>query len=97
MSRMPAVAAALLIAGWQAVDAMTPSGVLLAAAAVAVAGLVVLAAGRLAARLPPYAAVPSAALRERAGHAPFIRLRDPDDAGRPRPRAPAARTRAAHA
>jgi hypothetical protein len=95
MTRIPAVAAAVLIAGWNAADAVTPSAVLLAAAALAVAGLVMLAARRPAAPQPPDAPA-RVALRERAGQATFVRSRDPDAAGRPRPRAPSARARAAH-
>ena len=95
-TRIPAVAVAVLIAGWNAADAFTPSAVLLAAAALAVAGLVILAARRPPAHLPADAPARSAALRERDGQATFIRSRDPDAAGRPRPRAPSARARVAH-
>jgi hypothetical protein len=94
MTRILAVAVTVLIAGWNAADALTPSGVLLAAAALAVAGLVVLAARRPVVRPVPDARRRALSLRERAVHAAFIRLRDPDAAGRPRPRAPSARVRA---
>jgi hypothetical protein len=97
MTRILAVAVTVLIAGWNAADALTPSAVLLAAAALAVAGLVILAARHPAVHLTPDNRVRSVALRERAGRAVFIRLRDPDAAGRPRPRAPSAHARAAHA
>ena len=96
MTRILAVAVTVLIAGWNAADALTPSGVLLAAAALAVAGLVILATCRPAPRpVPDAPRRRSVALRERAVHAAFIRLRDPDAAGRPRPRAPSARIGAA--
>jgi Family of unknown function (DUF6412) len=98
MTRILAVAVTVLIAGWTAADALTPSGVLLAAATLAVAGLVILATCRPAA--PPVPDAPrrrSVALRERAVHAAFVRLRDPDAAGRPRPRAPSSGARAAAA
>jgi hypothetical protein len=97
MTRILAVAVTVLIAGWNAADALTPSGVLLAAAALAVAGLVILAARHPAVHPAPDTPTRSAALRERAGRAVFIRLCDPDAAGRPRPRAPSAQVRAAHA
>ena len=94
MTRILAAGVAALIASWTVVEALTPSAVLLAAAALAVAGLVALAARR-----PPVSAGVEAPARSaaalRAGHGPFVRLRDPDAAGRPRPRAPSARTRAA--
>jgi hypothetical protein len=96
MTRILAVAVAVLIAGWNAADAVTPSAVLLAAAALAVAGLVILAARRPAAHLPPDAPARSVALRERAAQATCVRSCDPGAAGRPRPRAPSARVRAAH-
>jgi Family of unknown function (DUF6412) len=97
MTRILAVTVTALIASWNAVDALTPSAVLLAAAALAVAGLVILAARRPAASVAPDASSGSVSLRERAGRTVFIRLRDPGAAGRPRPRAPAALARAAHA
>jgi len=99
MTRILAVTVTALIAGWNAADALTPSGVLLAAAALAVAGLVILATCRPAPRpvLPDAPRRRSVALRERAVHAAFIRLRDPDAAGRPRPRAPSPCLRAAAA
>jgi hypothetical protein len=97
VTRILAVAVAALIASWNAADALTPSAVLLAAAALAVAGLVVLAARRPGASVGPDAPAGSASLRERAGRTVFIRSRDPGAAGRPRPRAPSALARAAHA
>jgi hypothetical protein len=97
MTRILAVIVTALIASWNAADALTPSGVLLAAAALAVAGLVVLAARRPAANVAPDAAAGHASLRERVGRTVFSRLCDPDAAGRPRPRAPSALARAAHA
>jgi hypothetical protein len=97
MTRIVAVAVTVLIAGWSAADALTPSAVLFAAAALAVAGLVILAARHPAPHRAPDGRVRSVALRERAGRAVFLRLRDPDAAGRPRPRAPSARAGAAHA
>ena len=97
MTRILAVTVTALIAGWNAADALTPSAVLLAAAALAVAGLVVLAARRPAASVAPDVLAGHASLRERAGRPAFIRSRDPDAAGRPRPRAPSAPARAAHA
>jgi hypothetical protein len=95
MTRILAVTVTALIAGWSAADALTPSGVLLAAAALAVAGLVILAARRPAGLLVLETQIRSLALRERAGRTALIRLRDPGAAGRPRPRAPSARARAA--
>jgi hypothetical protein len=97
MTRILAVTVAALIAGWSAADALTPSGVLLAAAALAVAGLVILAVRRPAAHLAPDSQTRSLTLRERAGQTIFIRLRDPGAAGRPRPRAPSVRAGPAHA
>jgi hypothetical protein len=97
MTRILAVTVTVLVAGWNAADALTPSAVLLAAAALAVAALVILAVRHPAVHLTPEDQAPSAALRERAGRAVFVRLRDPGAAGRPRPRAPSARARAARA
>ena len=94
MTRILAVTVTVLIAGWNAADALTPSGVLLAAAALAVAGLVILATCRPAPRPVPDAPR-RRSLALRAVHAAFVRLLDPDAAGRPRPRAPSARLRAA--
>jgi hypothetical protein len=88
MTRILAVTVAALIASWNAADALTPSAVLLAAAALAVAGLVILAARRPAASVA--SDVPAGRVSEHAGRTIFIRLRDPDAAGRPRPRAPSA-------
>jgi len=97
MTRILAVTVAALITSWNAADALTPSAVLLAAAALAVAGLVILAARRLAASGTPDAPAGHASLRERACRTVFIRSGDPDAAGRPRPRAPSALARAARA
>ncbi|GLY76453.1 DUF6412 domain-containing protein [Actinoallomurus iriomotensis] len=96
MTRILAVAVTVLVAGWDVADALTPSGVLLAAAALAVAGLVLLAARRPAVRFAAEGAGPSPAMRSRARRTAIVRLCDPNAAGRPRPRAPSARTRAAH-
>jgi hypothetical protein len=67
------------------------------AAAVLVAALSCLAQGGPAARIA--AAVPqlsrAAALREKSWRAGYLRQRDPDAAGRPRPRAPSAAPAAA--
>jgi predicted permease len=87
MARVLAASVAMLLAAWQLPDALTSSAVLLAAAALAV-GLVVLTV-----RLAPayvFAEAPGrgVALRSRASRTIFLRLRDPDAAGRPRPRAP---------
>ncbi|MFB9835834.1 DUF6412 domain-containing protein [Actinoallomurus acaciae] len=95
MTRILAVAVAVLIAGWDAADALTPSGVLLAAAALAVAGLVLLAARRPAVRPTPEVSARSVSLRSHARRTAIVRLCDPDAAGRPRPRAPSAGTRTA--
>ena len=84
VSRILAVAVTALIASWTAADAMTPA-VLLAAAALAVAGLVVLASRHRAVSTSPS---PPADARAFPEHTTLIRLRDPDAAGRPRPRAP---------
>jgi hypothetical protein len=89
MTRVPA-AAAVLIAGWHVADGLTPSMVLLAAAALAVAGLIALAARRPAAYAASNAPARSLALRERAARVVVVPLRDPDADGRPRPRAPSA-------
>ena len=95
MTRISAVAVTALIASWNAADALTPSAVLLAAAALAVAGLVILAARRPAASVGPDAPAGSVSLRARAGRTVLIRSSDPGAAGRPRPRAPSALARAA--
>jgi hypothetical protein len=95
MTRILAVAVAVMIAGWDAADALTPSGVLLTAAALAVAGLVLLAVRRPAVRHAPEGPARSPALRSRTRRTTTVRLCDPDAAGRPRPRAPSARARAA--
>ncbi|MGV9992949.1 DUF6412 domain-containing protein [Streptomyces sp. NPDC003374] len=66
------------------------AGVALAAAATAVAGAALTACALLAARRTP--AVPPArvrtAIRDRDRRTAFLPQRDPDAAGRPRPRAP---------
>ena len=81
---------------------LSPSGlptlaVTVLAAAVLVAALSCLAQGGRLARIA--AAVPqlsrAAALREKSWRAAFLRQRDPDAAGRPRPRAPSAAPAAA--
>ncbi len=78
---------AVLITAWQLADAVTPSGVLLAAAVLAV-GLAVLTVRRTRLVAVTPVAEGSAALRSRAGRTVVLRLLDPDAAGRPRPRAP---------
>jgi hypothetical protein len=92
---MAAVAVTVLIAGRHLADMCGPSSLLLAAAALAVAGLVVLAARRVAERPAPDAPACRLALRDRAARAILVRLCDPGAAGRPRPRAPSARLGAA--
>lgn len=92
MTRTPAVAVTVLIAGWTAADALTPSGLLLAAAALAVAGLALLTTRRHARTAACSPAPPPAS---RGEHTLVIRHRDPSAAGRPRPRAPSPRTGAA--
>lgn len=94
MTRTLAVAVTVLIAGWTAADALTPSGVLLAAAALAVAGLALLAARPVRTAAAHSPAPPPAS---RGDHTLVIRHRDPSAAGRPRPRAPTARAGAARA
>lgn len=88
MARTLALTVTALVATWHLADALTPSGVLLAAATLAVAGLVILIARRPV--VVGHAETPARtlALRERAARTTFLRLRDPDAAGRPRPRAP---------
>ena len=62
----------------------------LTAAALLLASVVV---ARSAARLPGHQAAPllarASSVRRRAGQTVFLRLRDPDAGGRPRPRGPA--------
>jgi Family of unknown function (DUF6412) len=73
--------------------AVTPAG-LLALATVTLAGLLALAMARTAATTAALITTPltrrAAALRQKSWSARFQRLSDPDAAGRPRPRAPAA-------
>ena len=88
--------ASLLTVGGHAVAG--PQGMTTAAAALLAA--VLLAAAALASRAAGLTlAAPlisrSAALREKAWCAAFLRQRDPDAAGRPRPRAPSAAPAAA--
>jgi hypothetical protein len=77
--------------------ALPTLAVTMLAAAVLVAALSCLAQGGRLARIS--AAVPqlsrAAALREKSWRAAFLRQRDPDAAGRPRPRAPSAAPAAA--
>jgi hypothetical protein len=64
---------------------------LLGLATVAVAGVLLLvlqARGELAESVGSAIGVRAVALRERSRHSVQLRLRDPDAAGRPRPRAP---------
>lgn len=71
---------------------------LLALATVTVGGLLVLATARLfAARREQWAALPHirTTMRERTLRTAFLPQRDPDAAGRPRPRAPGTATAAA--
>jgi hypothetical protein len=96
MARTPAVMiVAALVAAWQLADALAPTAVLLAVATLAVAGLVALVARRPATVTGAGGPAHALALRERASRTTFLRLRDPDAAGRPRPRAPSAGPRAA--
>lgn len=94
MTRILAVTVAVLIAGWNTADALTPSGVLLAAAtALAVAGLILLATRHPA---PPAALHgPARPAASRDHHTIFVRHRDPSAPGHPRPRAPSPRGGAA--
>lgn len=73
--------------GMTAVAAALLAGVLLAAATLGAQAAGVALVGPLVSR--------SAALREKAWSAAFLRQRDPDAAGRPRPRAPSAAPAAA--
>ncbi|GAA4601408.1 hypothetical protein GCM10023195_03550 [Actinoallomurus liliacearum] len=88
MVRVLAAAVAAMIAWWDLTDALTPSVVFAAAAALAVAGLIVLVAGRAPVAVAAGPRVRAAALRDRAGRSALVRLRDPDAPGRPRVRAP---------
>jgi hypothetical protein len=69
----------------------------LTAAALAVAGLAAVAVVVLVQLVPGAAPaqVRTVGLRERSRQAAFLRLRDPDAPGRPRPRAPGSRSTAA--
>ena len=64
------------------------SGLLAAATALTVVVAAFVVAGFAAAPSPALVRGRGVALRERAHRAAFLRLRDPDAAGRPRPRAP---------
>lgn len=75
-----------------------PAGLALFAASLSL-GLAAAACCLAVVRLEPAAApavVRSGALAGRARRSAFVRLRDPDDAGRPKPRAPGAAQAAAH-
>jgi hypothetical protein len=78
---------------------VSPSGlaVTVLAGAVLVAALACLAGGAKLARIATTAPLlsRSRALREKSWRAAFLRQRDPDAAGRPRPRAPSAAPAAA--
>ncbi len=89
MARILAASVAVLIAAWQLSDALTPSGVLLVAAALAVAGIAILIARRPAARASAKTLAGPLALRDRV-RGLVVRLLDPGAPGRPRPRAPSA-------
>lgn len=96
MSR-PTIAATLWLSGvlWSLWDTGTNPAALLGVAAVAVTGLAVLTITRaLTVRRPGGGTGPvtarATALRRRAHGMRLPRLRDPDAAGRPRPRAPSA-------
>jgi hypothetical protein len=84
------MAAVILLAGWNVAETLSPPAIVLA---LVVAGLVVLAARRPVVHTTPDLPAGTPALRERA--VLDVRLRDPDAPGRPRPRAPSVRTRAA--
>jgi hypothetical protein len=88
MARVLAAALAAMIAWWDLADALTPSAVLIAAAALAVAGLIVLTVHHAPTAIAADTPVRAAALRDRAGRSALVRLRDPDAPGRPRVRAP---------
>lgn len=88
MARLLAAFVAALIAWWDLTDAPASSALFLAAAALAVTGLIVLVALRLPVTLTAGPPVRAAALRDRAGRSALIRLRDPGAPGRPRVRAP---------
>lgn len=87
-----AVLAPALLAALPTGGSLSPLGALTSAVAVAFVVAVVLVC------LPPPAApvrIRAVRLREYAWQAAFLRLRDPDAQGRPRPRAPTARGAAA--
>ncbi|MCO6007847.1 DUF6412 domain-containing protein [Actinoallomurus purpureus] len=88
MVRVLTAAIAAMIAWWDLAAAITPSAVLLAAATLAVAGLITLVACRAPVAVAAGRPVRAAALRDRAGRSALVRLRDPDAPGRPRVRAP---------
>jgi Family of unknown function (DUF6412) len=80
------------------------AGPQLAGGAAGIAALAVVAAGAVlltlvvalrAVPVPTGGMLTSAAVRQQAERTAFLQLRDPDAAGRPRPRAPSARPRAA--
>lgn len=88
---LPALFAVLPAAG-----TVNPLGAL--TAAFAVAGLAFAVAAVVLVQLVPETApaqVRTVGLRERSWQAAFLRLRDPDAPGRPRPRAPGSRSTAA--
>ncbi|KAA2261330.1 hypothetical protein F0L68_17975 [Solihabitans fulvus] len=89
MSRLHLIVALLFPAAFGlSVVGASPSALLAAATAltVAVAALVLITRPSDDSTAP--AGVRAIALRERAHRTAFLRLRDPDAAGRPRPRAP---------
>ncbi|MEO3839951.1 DUF6412 domain-containing protein [Streptomyces sp. B22F1] len=92
--RMVAVALLLLAADLVLDETGVATGLAGAAASAASAALTLLAGLALcaAAAAPASAAGIRTALRERARRTAFLPQRDPDAAGRPRPRAPGRRT-----
>jgi hypothetical protein len=84
---LPALFASLPAAG--SVNPLTAALAVAGLAAVAVVVLVQLVPGAAPAQ------VRTVGLRERSRQAAFLRLRDPDAPGRPRPRAPGSRSTAA--
>jgi hypothetical protein len=88
MARMLAVVAAAMVAWWDLTDAPASSALFAVAAALAVAGLIVLVAPHLPAALTADPPLRAATLRARAGRSALVRLRDPGAPGRPRVRAP---------
>lgn len=66
------------------------AGLLVAATALTVVAAAFVVAGFAAAPSPALVRGRGVALRQRAHRAAYLRLRDPDAAGRPRPRAPGA-------